>query len=130
MIQDKGVKMSNNVANSLKEIQQIDGFLAAAVAHAESGMALGMSGGGKTFDVEVAVAANSDVIKSKIKAMKALKIKGGIEDILITLDEQYHLIRPMKSNPVVFIYLALNRANSNLALARLKLQQIEASLVV
>lgn len=122
--------MENNVNKSLDAIKQIDGFIASAIAHAESGMAMGMNGGGKDFDIEIAVAANSEVIKSKLKAMKALKIKGGIEDILITLEHHYHLIRPMKSNPAVFIYLVLDRNNSNLAIARLKLKQIEGDLVI
>ena len=121
--------MPNNVKESLNKLQQIDGFIAAAVAHGESGMSMGQitSAG---FNIEVAVAANSQVVKAKLKAMTALKIGGGIEDILITLEDQYHLIRPMKKNPIVFIYLAVDRAKANLAMARFTLQSIEDELVI
>ena len=120
--------MAQNVNEVLQALKDCDGFVAAAIGHAESGMAMGTLGWGSDFNPEVAVAANSDVIKAKIRAMNALKLKGGIDDILITLDTQYHLIRPMKSNPVVFIYLALDRKSANLAMARFQLEQAEDKL--
>ena len=122
--------MAQNVQESLKQLKEIDGFIAAAVAHGESGMALGTEGGGAAFDIEIAVAANSEVVRAKNKAMSALKLNGSIEDILITLDTQYHLIRPKADNPIVFIYLAVDRKSANLALARLKLASIEKSLTI
>lgn len=120
--------MAQNVNEVLQDLKDNDGFVAAAIGHAESGMAMGTLGGGTDFNPEVAIAANSDVIKAKLRAMNALKLKGGIEDVLITLDTQYHLIRPLKANPVVFIYLALERKSANLAMARFKLQQAEDKL--
>ena len=122
--------MADNVKEILKELEQIDGFIAAAIAHAESGMAMGTAGGGSAFNIEVAVAANSQVVKSKVKAMQALKLDGGIEDILITLPSQYHIIRPYEKNPVVFIYLALDRQKANLAMARFNVASAESSLKI
>lgn len=122
--------MADNVKEVLAEIEKIDGFIAAAVAHGESGMAMGVVGGGSGFNIEVAVAANSQVVKAKAKAMKALKLNGGIEDILITLHDQYHIIRPLRDNPIVFIYLALERSKSNLAMARFKVASLEEKLTL
>ena len=112
----------------LADLEQIDGFIAAAVAHGESGMAMGTSGGGSGFNIEVAVAANSQVVKAKTKAIKALKLEGGIEDILITLETQYHIIRPLRDNPIVFIYLSLERERANLAMARFQVASAEQKL--
>ena len=50
--------------------------------------------------------------------------------MLISLGRQYHLIRPLKKAPNLFLYLATDRERSNLALARHKLNEIEESLNV
>ena len=48
-------------------------------------------------------------MRAKRKTMKALNLKDTIEDILITLGKQYHLIRPLASNDALFIYLVLDK---------------------
>lgn len=63
-----------------------------------------------------------------MKAMSVLGIKDRIEDILITLGEQYHVIRPLAAREGLFFYVALNRANANLAMARFRLAEIEKGL--
>jgi hypothetical protein len=122
-----GEKMANqDYSKILKdEFSSLGGFIAAAIADSDSGMALGTAGGTKNFDIDVAAAANTEVVKAKAEAMKALKLDDAIEDILISLGDQYHLIRPLTDNPAVFIYLALKRSEANLALARMRLKSME-----
>ena len=117
-----------NLAQSLEELLQIDGALAVAVVDSNSGMVLGKAGGG--LDLDVAGAGNTEVVRAKMKTMKSLGLKDAIEDILITLTKQYHIIRPMAERPGVFIYLVLDKAKSSLALARLKTAEIESSLTL
>lgn len=117
--------MANNIHECLTRLQEIDGFIGASVADAENGLVLGTLGGGGMLNMDMASAANAEVVKAKRKAIKALKLTETIEDILITLDNQYHLIRPLKSKPFVFFYLALNKHKANLALARYTLTDVE-----
>ena len=117
-----------NLAQSLEELLQIDGALAVAVVDSNSGMVLGKAGGG--IDLDVAAAGNTEVVRAKMKTMKSLGLKDAIEDILITLTKQYHIIRPMAERPGVFIYLVLDKAKSSLALARLKTAEIESGLTL
>ena len=118
-----------NLAQSLEELMQIDGASAAAVVDSNSGMVLGKAGGGG-LDLDVAGAGNTEVVRAKMKTMKSLGLKDNIEDILITLSKQYHIIRPMTERPGVFVYLVLDKAKASLALARIKTAEIESSLVL
>jgi hypothetical protein len=99
------------------------------VPRMESKMAIDMaSDGSGSFDLEGAAAANTEVVKAKLNAMKLLGLKDHIEDILITLGKQYHLIRPMEKSPSVFIYVALDRKAANLGMARVQVKNVEQAL--
>ena len=62
--------------------------------------------------------------------MSNLGLKDGIEDILITLGKQYHIIRPLRGRPALFFYLVLDRVRANLAMARIGLADVEKDLQV
>ena len=119
-----------NVKESLSKILQLDGAVGACVVDSNSGMMLGAEGGGGVIDLEVAAAGNTEVVRSKRKTMGALQIDDAIEDILITLGKQYHLIRPLSTNDALFIYLVLDKHKGNLAMARHQLAGIEKELTV
>ncbi|MCY1054950.1 hypothetical protein [Nannocystis sp. SCPEA4] len=114
-----------NTANQIKKAMEIDGSIAAAIVDSESGMTLATAGGGAAFDIEVAAAANTNVVQAKLKAMNALRLSDELEDILITLGKQYHIIRPLRRAPAVFYYIACDRNKTNLAMARRTLAEIE-----
>lgn len=117
-----------NINATLDNLVTLDGAMAAALVDSKSGMALGTVGAG--LNLEVAAAGNSEVIRSKEKVMANLGLNDKIEDILITLGHQYHLIRPLATTQNLFMYLVLNREKSNLALARHKLGEAEKALEV
>ncbi|WP_030760015.1 hypothetical protein [Streptomyces sp. NRRL F-2664] len=120
-----------NVETSLKEaMTSIEGSVGAALVDYTSGMALGTLGGGKDLDLTVAAAGNTDVIRAKARTMEMLGIKEDIEDVLITLGSQYHLIRLLKGRGGngLFLYIVLDKDKSNLAMARHQLKRIEADL--
>jgi hypothetical protein len=121
-----------DIETMLKEAMEIDGAVGVALVDSESGMALGSAGGGKFLNLEVAAAGNTEVVRAKLRTINSLGLNDEIEDILITLGRQYHLIRPLTngSGSALFLYLALDRSRANLAMARHQLRKLEATLAV
>jgi hypothetical protein len=122
-----------NIETALKEAMTIEGALGVALVDWESGMPLGVLGGGKYLDLELAAAGNTEVVRAKMRTMQSLNLNDTIEDILITLGKQYHLIRLLPNSDgsqSLFLYLALDRSKANLALARHHLKRIESQLEV
>jgi predicted regulator of Ras-like GTPase activity (Roadblock/LC7/MglB family) len=117
-----------NIKQSLDELMHVDGALCAAIVDGSSGMMLGSIGSG--VDLEVAAAGNSEVVRAKLKTMRQLGLSDVIEDILISLGKQYHIIRPYSRKEAVFTYFVLDRAKSNLALARRKVQDVDRELML
>ncbi|MDG4827557.1 hypothetical protein O7635_37425 [Asanoa sp. WMMD1127] len=115
---------------ALKECMTIEGAIGVALVDYTSGMSLGVVGGGKDLDLTVAAAGNTDVVRAKLRTLEMLGLKEAIEDILITLDNQYHLIRLLtgRAGKGLFLYIALNKTRANLAMARHQLRKIESDM--
>lgn len=83
-----------------------------------------------TLSLGVAAPGNTDVVRSKYEVMQNLGLDDKIVDILMTLTTQYHLVRILERDQSLFLYVALSKEQSNLAMARHKLMQIERALTV
>jgi hypothetical protein len=116
---------------ALKDLMTTEGALGACLVAGDSGLSLCSVGGGQHLDLDVAAAFNAEVVRAKMRALKALGMNDAIEDILITLACQYHLIRPLRvppDRPAPFLYFVLERGAGNLATARHNLKTIAAEL--
>lgn len=118
----------SNITELLEALIKVDGAMCSALVDSSSGMLLGRAGSG--LDLDVASAGNTEVVRAKLNTMKALGLDDKIDDILITLTNQYHIIRPLEKTPEVFLYLVLDRAKANLALARLQVKKCDEQLVL
>jgi len=119
----------NSMAMDITSLDEISGFIGACVVDSDTGLMLASHSVG-AFDLEAAGAANAEVVKAKNTAIRALGLEDSIEDILITLGKQYHLIRPLEANPAVFIYVALDKKGANLGMARLQVKKVEQTLSI
>ncbi|MBC6611978.1 hypothetical protein H8B15_13680 [Hymenobacter sp. BT507] len=108
------VAPNQTVQEILKELPSL---VAVAVVETETGMPLAAHSNVASFDIETAAAYNTEVVKQKLKAISALKLNQTIQDILLTLTDQLHLLK-LSPNGSKFIYLAVNSRDTNLAVAR------------
>jgi hypothetical protein len=122
------------IGEALGSALEIEGALAVGLGDWKSGMCLGSKGTNSSDfpddKVELAIALNTEVVRSKMRAIQALEMQESIEEILIILGKQYHLIRLTKTIDGLFFYVVLDREKSNLAFARIKLNKIESELKV
>ena len=120
--------MSLTPKELLNTLMQTEGALCAALVDYNSGMLLESVGTG--VDLDMAAAGNTEVVRAKLKPMQMLGLNDGIEDILISLGKQYHIIRPVEKHAGLFIYYVLDRARANLAMARRKVLEAEAQTAI
>jgi hypothetical protein len=92
------------------------GFIAASMVDLDSGMTLAVKSVRSDFDLTAASAYNSELVKQKLKIMKTLGLNGTVEDMLITISDQIHLVKLV--NGTSFLYLAVDRKQCNLAIVR------------
>jgi hypothetical protein len=108
-----------NVDETLSALSELGGSKWVAVVDSSSGMILGQRG--SAAEIEITAAGNTEVMRANRSMVTSLGMTDRIEDIIITLSSQYHIMRPIAADPSIFLYLVLNRAKSNLALARQKI---------
>lgn len=96
---------------------EVAGVIATAAVDLESGMTLASKTNRPDFDLTVASAYNSELVKQKMKIMRALNLKSSLEDMLLTLTDQIHVIRLLPGG-TGFLYLAADRSATNVAILR------------
>jgi predicted regulator of Ras-like GTPase activity (Roadblock/LC7/MglB family) len=113
----------SNVTESLEGLVQLAGARSAALVDSATGMVLGHAG--SDADLEIVAAANTEVVRAQLKSITDLKSRDTIDDIIITLRTEYDIVRPLAANPAIFLYLAMDKNKSNMALARYKVAECD-----
>ncbi len=124
-IEKKLISKPNSHDVLVQDILSIDGAVAAALVDVSNGMTLDMVGSG--LDLELAGAGSTEVVKAQQRAMLLLGIGGQIEDMMVTLEQQYHLVC-MVPNTSLFLYVVLRKEQANVAMARYKLKAAASEL--
>ena len=107
----------------------VPGFIAVSVTEVRSGVSYGAESVDPSFDPNLASAYNLEVVKAKQNALQILGLasKEKIEDILITLTNQIHII-DIAASGGYFIYLAVDSSKANLGLTRALLAKYKKDL--
>lgn len=121
-------KPVSTLNDSLLDLISFDGAMIAALVDSDSGMILGRAGNG--IEMDLAAAGASVMLKARRATIKTLGLADEIDDLLVTLTTQLHIIRPLSSKPAIFLYLVVDRAKSSLAMARFKATEADAKIVI
>jgi len=98
------------------------------VAVVDHACAVCLPDGGRESEWAAEAVAHVELVRAKLATISSLRLTDELEDILITLSSQYHVIRVLTADPRCFLYLALDRQSGNLAMARHQLRTIELGL--
>ncbi|MFD9500286.1 hypothetical protein [Streptomyces sp. NPDC060035] len=125
----------------LLEVMRLPGARGAAVVDWTSGLALGTIGDSPGGDHETTAAETAEVARMAAEQpvfaqarLQDLPDPPGpaVEDVIVTSRAGYHILRFVETafDSSVFLHLWLDRAEGNLALARIRLGEIAKRLVL
>ncbi|WP_179375107.1 hypothetical protein [Winogradskyella wichelsiae] len=121
--------MSNFLNQFTKDVEaNLPGFIAVCVTEVSTGICYVSHSVKADFDPEIAAAFNLEVVKAKKNAISQLGLDSKIQDILITLDNQIHII-DVSENGEYFIYLAVDSSKANLGMTRALLKKYKKDIV-
>lgn len=110
--------MSDYLRQFGEEIKKnVPGYIAVAVTEIKSGISYYSNSAIADFDPELASAFNLEVVKAKLNAINALGLNETIDDIMISLSSQIHII-DVADNNEYFIYLAVDSTKANLGMTK------------
>lgn len=115
----------------LDRTRQIEGLVVGCLVDAGTGMVLGSvrGEGEQEVSVPVSAAGATDVAHAISLMTGGLAAEGGLEDVIITLKGQYHLIRRFSPAPKLdfLLLVVLDRAGTNLAMALRQLRDLDVT---
>ena len=112
--------MTNVLDKFVQDIRtNVPGFIAVSVTEVKSGVSYVAASADPNLDPNLASAYNLEVVKAKMSALRILGLedKEKIEDILITLTDQIHVIDVAPSGNY-FVYLVVDSSRANLGITR------------
>ena len=101
---------------SLAATRDISGFIRANLINARYGMGVASS---EEFP--------DDVENAEVSEKMRLLRRPPDEDLVLTVEDHYHVIRPLDGMPELFMHVVLDRRSTDLAAARACMAQIARS---
>ncbi|MBA6441799.1 MULTISPECIES: hypothetical protein [Streptomyces] len=122
-----------DIQESLREMMECEGALAASLVDYLSRITLGAVQTAQGPDLEKVAYGDTDVLRAKLSTLELLGYSPEcLEDIVVTLDTEYHVIRPIsqRASQGVFLFLVADRARADLESARATMRDVALRLDV
>jgi thioredoxin reductase (NADPH) len=113
------------VRRALTDALKVEGALGIAIAAAGTGELLAVASQTSEIDVARAAGENSAVLRARAMVPNP---PGDtvVEDVVITLGNQYHILRPLAVDTDLYLFFLIDRARGNLGFARYALCRAES----
>jgi CheY-like chemotaxis protein len=102
----------------LADVLKLDGAVGAALVQSASGAVLGQIAMDPGLDIQRAARMAEGLVQA------ALRLDATVEDLMITGDRHYHVIRFLGPAHEVFVHLVLDRERASLGMARQQLAKL------
>lgn len=115
---------------TLDPVRQIEGFVHACLADASNGMILSSLEGRDDTRLSVTAAAATDIVNILSMMTGELATDGDAEDVIVTLNSHYLLIRLLRPGPGrrLLLLVTLARPQANLAMAHREIRDFSTAL--
>jgi CheY-like chemotaxis protein len=98
----------------LEDVMDIDGVLRVALVDSTTGKIIDAAGTESVPNFELFCTGAAELVTASPPASK-------MDDILVTLGRQYHVVRLLRTQPTLFLYVVLDRKRAILGMARLRI---------
>lgn len=113
----------------LSPLAKLDGVMGTCLVDCRSGQILGSLDNRSAIDLSKIATHYVELMLVERRMLKNLDLKGQLEDMLIALNDQYHVVRPLAGvNDGLFVFMILHRATANLGMTRHSLRDFEKTL--
>lgn len=123
----------SGIDDCLRQAMAIPGAMGASLVDYTTGFTLGTAGAAPGEDHDAAAAGTAEVVQAATgrAPFASTRPHDRLEDLVITTVGGYHLLRPVRTgfDSRVVLYLWLDRADSDLAAARRRLENLAENLV-
>lgn len=117
-LDDTPVDHGPDLRRFVERLRRLDGYSAALMIDSDSGVMLGCDGESPGFDLHTAAAGYGELYRIKRDTVARLGIRDRIEDVVITLSRQYHVLHAVAAQPSLVLCVVLDRSCASLGLAR------------
>lgn len=96
---------------------RIDGAIGAALIDWDKQRITSISGA----DIKPFAMHNAESFREQTRVLRSMGINEPIEELVVTLDDRYHILRSLRRDPSQVLFVVLDRARITLAMARVVL---------
>ncbi|MCB9637786.1 MAG: response regulator [Myxococcales bacterium] len=118
----------NNFLESLSQFKDLGGFLGAALCDGAKSLLLASYGGNYAW--QDALPFQYEMLQKENDLVAVVSSEKSVRDIILTSEDFFYVMRPCDTKGHIFLVLLLERAQSNLALARITMAEIQEELVL